>query len=65
MECLLPYICMVTVPHIIMVGLERMLDYRGVTVFTVEHRLSECQLSEQVMRLLSQHFISNVCIILY
>ena len=29
MECLLPYICMVTVPHI-MVGLERMLDYRGV-----------------------------------
>ena len=29
MECLLPYICMVTVPHI-MVGLERMLDYKGV-----------------------------------
>ena len=29
MECLLPYIGMVTVPHI-MVGLERMLDYRGV-----------------------------------
>ena len=29
MECLLPYLCMVTVPHI-MVGLERMLDYRGV-----------------------------------
>ena len=28
MECLLPYLCMVTVPHI-MVGLERMLDYRG------------------------------------
>ena len=27
MECLLPY--MLTVPHI-MVGLERMLDYRGV-----------------------------------
>ena len=26
MECLLPYLCMVTVPHI-MVGLERMLDY--------------------------------------
>ena len=25
MECLLPYLCMVTVPHI-MVGLERMLD---------------------------------------
>ena len=29
MGCLLPYLCMVTVPHI-MVGLERMLDYRGV-----------------------------------
>ena len=29
MECLLPYLNMVTVPHI-MVGLERMLDYRGV-----------------------------------
>ena len=29
MECLLPYLCMVTVLHI-MVGLERMLDYRGV-----------------------------------
>ena len=28
-ECLLPYLCMVTVPHI-MVGLERMLDYRDV-----------------------------------
>ena len=31
MECLLPYLGMVTVPHI-MVGLERMLDYRGFTV---------------------------------
>ena len=29
MECLFPYLCMGTVPHI-MVGLERMLDYRGV-----------------------------------
>ena len=29
MECLLPYLCMVTVPHI-MVGLERMLDKKGV-----------------------------------
>ena len=29
MECLLPYLCMVTVPHI-MVALERILDYRGV-----------------------------------
>ena len=30
MECLLPYLCMMTVSHIIMVGLEIMLDYRGV-----------------------------------
>ena len=29
MECLLPYLCMATVPHI-MVGLKRMFDYRGV-----------------------------------
>ena len=29
MECLLPYLRMATVSHI-MVGLERMLDYRGV-----------------------------------
>ena len=28
MECLLPYLCIVIVPHI-MVGSERMLDYRG------------------------------------
>ena len=29
MECLLPYLCMVTVSHI-MVGLQKTLDYRGV-----------------------------------
>ena len=29
MECLLPYLCMMTVPDI-MVGLERIADYRGV-----------------------------------
>ena len=29
MECLLPYLCMATVPHV-MVGLERMLDCRCV-----------------------------------
>ena len=29
MECLLPYLCMVTVFNV-MIGLERMLDYRGV-----------------------------------
>ena len=31
MECFLPYLCMVTVP-LIMVRLERMLDYRGVAL---------------------------------
>ena len=31
MGCLLPYLCMVTVPHI-MVRLERMLDYRSVVL---------------------------------
>ena len=29
MECLLSYLCMVAVPRV-MVGLEKMLDYRGV-----------------------------------
>ena len=29
MECFSPYLCMVTLPHI-MVRLERMFDYRGV-----------------------------------
>ena len=33
MECLLPYLCMVTVPHI-MVRLERMLDYRSVGLYS-------------------------------
>ena len=33
MECLLLYLCMVIVPHI-MVGLERMLDYTGVGLET-------------------------------
>ena len=40
MECLLPCLCMVTVPHI-MVGLERMLDYRGVGLARF-HRISNC-----------------------
>ena len=35
MEYLLPYLCMVTVPHI-MVGLERMLDY-GVPLTTPKY----------------------------
>ena len=37
MEYLLPYSCMVIVPHI-MVGLERMLDYRGVGLVRLDRR---------------------------
>ena len=40
MECLLPYLCMVTVPHI-MVGSARMLDYRGVGLARFHCILSE------------------------
>ena len=40
MECLLPYLCMVSVSHI-MVGLERMLDYRGVRLARV-HCIYTC-----------------------
>ena len=49
MECFLPYLCMVTVPHI-MVRLERMLDYRGVGLvrFHCTHLL---------------YSLSNVCIL--
>ena len=38
MEYLLPYLCMVTVPRI-MVGLERMLDYRGFAVHIYEYHV--------------------------
>ena len=41
MECLLPYLCMVTVPHI-MVGLERMLDYRGVGLARFHCSCAQC-----------------------
>ena len=43
MECLLPYLCMVTVPHI-MVGLERMLDYRGIIGLARFHCNTVCSL---------------------
>ena len=54
MEYLLPYLCMVTVPHI-MVGLERMLDYRGV-------RLARfyCT-SKTAYSTVQQHTHSTVC----
>ena len=49
MECLLPYLCMVTVPHI-MVELERIMDYRRVRLarFTV---LGNCGLEIGLKRL--------------
>ena len=51
-ECLLPYfICVVTVPHI-MVRLERMLDYRGA-----------CQISE-VSLYVETNYISVVTILM-
>ena len=45
MECLLPYLCMVTVPHI-MVGLERMLDYRGVGLARFHCMVFICMVQE-------------------
>ena len=62
MECLLPYLSMVTVPHI-MVGLERMLDYRGVGLerfhciyyYTCIHNIYLCILSLLIIE------ISHAC----
>ena len=45
MECLLPYLCMVTVPQI-MVGLERMLDYRDVGLARFHCTSVKCPLLE-------------------
>ena len=49
MEYLLPYLCMVTVPRIIMVRLERMLDYKGVGLVRF-HSTSIRHLVKQVIR---------------
>ena len=46
MECLSPYLCMVTVPHI-MVGLERTLDYRGVGLVRFHCILMHCNMYVQ------------------
>ena len=46
MECLLPHLSMVTVPHI-MVGLERMLDYRVVGL-----ERFHCKYSRNLLKLL-------------
>ena len=51
MEYLLPYSCMVTVPQI-MVGLERMLDYRG-----VELARFHCTCSEHCVIVVSCDFL--------
>ena len=65
MECLLPYLCMVTVPHI-MVGLERMLDYRGVRLarfhckyIRIQHRM--LQHSFHVCTYVQYIFFNNTC----
>ena len=52
MECLLPYLCMVTVPHI-MVGLERMLDYKGVGL--VRFHCTYSILSKVFLTVIFQH----------
>ena len=48
MECLLPSLCMVTIPHI-MVGLERMLDYR-----------SACWISEVSLYIVLLHYYTVI-----
>ena len=53
MECLLLYLCMVTVPYI-MVGVERMSDYRGVRLArfhctTYLMKLSHCTYTVQTL----------------
>ena len=47
MECLLPYLNMMTVPHI-MVGLERMLDYRGVGLARFHCMSNICEQSPEL-----------------
>ena len=54
MECLLPYLCMVTVPHI-MVGLERMLDYRGVGLARFHCIRTERHLNRLIDRQTDRH----------
>ena len=55
MECLLPYLCMVTLPHI-MVELERMLDYRGV-------RLARFHCIQYYMQHAYTHYTNNEVVI--
>ena len=50
MECLLPYLCMVIVPHI-MVRLERMLDYRGVRLAKFFYSSNTAENSEKTFAL--------------
>ena len=54
MECLLPYLSMVTVPHI-MVGLERKLDYRGVGL-----ERFHCTVDHSYNKLLYNKFLDNI-----
>ena len=59
MEYLLPYLCMVTVPHI-MVGLERMLDYRGVGLARFHCIGVQCT-HDTVHQLRCIYVYTNVC----
>ena len=59
MECLLPYLCMVTVPHI-MVGLERMLDYRGVGLARFHCNLKIAQNDKPSITYIHTHVRSSV-----
>ena len=54
MECLLPYISMVDVPHK-MVGLERMLDYRGVGLDRFHYNYNIILLSKVYVEASSEH----------
>ena len=58
MECLLPYLCMETVPHI-MVGLERILDYKGVGLERSHCTTNALHLEQEFVCLLGR--IEQVC----
>ena len=55
MECLLPYLCIVTVLHI-MVRLERMLDYRGVGLVRFHCMSNVCEQSFELSMSIDEGF---------
>ena len=62
MECLLTYLSMVTVPHI-MVRLERMLDYRGVGLERFHCTYVYCVLVLQYICMFSVLIIIHLCVV--